>query len=100
MSFNCTICCLTITGIYECLCCSLFIKSLINENITNKKKNKYEKINSDTEMEENIHFLIKKPDIGIKPNIGSEKDNDTSITYDNYNITDFSIKSSLETLYE
>ena len=52
MSFNCTLCCLTITGIYECLCCSLFIKSLITENITNKKNNNnYEKINSNTEKE-------------------------------------------------
>jgi hypothetical protein len=104
MSFNYAICCLSITGIYECICCSLFIKSLIKENITNKKKTKnnkkYEKINSNIEIEENEHLLMKKPNIGIKPDIGFEKDNEISITYDNYKITDFSIKSSLETLYE
>ena len=49
MSFNCTICCLTITGIYECLCCSLFIKSLIKENITSKKKTKPDKERTKTE---------------------------------------------------
>ncbi len=110
MSFNCAICCLSITGLYECLCCSLFIKSLINEN---KNKKKYKKVNSNIE-EENECFLPKhsnieitndigKPNIGIKPEVyfNSDMGNDKETTiYNDDKITDFTIKTSLETLYE